>query len=183
VVSVQHEHGILGRDDGAYILDFVTALRVPVIATLHTVLKDPSESQTAILQGMAKQCAGVVVMSNVAAELLGSSYGVHGRKIQVIPHGIPEMEPRDQQRLKAKFGVSGQRTVLTFGLLGPNKGIETVIRALPAVIAAFPDLVYFVVGATHPTILRRHGEAYRTTLEGRPNGSAYANTLYFEINS
>ncbi len=76
------------------------------------------------------------------------------------------MEPRDKQRLKAKFGVSEQRMLLTFGLLGPNKGIETVIRALPAVIAAFPDLVYFVVGATHPTILRRHGEAYRTTLEG-----------------
>ncbi|MGH9204472.1 MAG: glycosyltransferase family 4 protein, partial [Vicinamibacterales bacterium] len=165
LVSVQHEHGIFGGDDGAYILDFVTALRVPVIATLHTVLKDPSESQRAIVQGMARQCAGIVVMSKVAAELLGNSYGVRRQKIHVIPHGIPEMEPRDQQRLKAKFGVSGQRMLLTFGLLGPNKGIETVIRALPAVIAAFPDLVYFVVGATHPTILRRHGEAYRTTLE------------------
>ena len=165
LVSLQHEHGIFGGDDGTYILDFVTALRVPVIATLHTVLKRPSESQRAIVQGMARQCAGIVVMSNVAAELLGTSYGVRGQKIHVIPHGIPEMEPRDQQQLKAKFGVSGQRMLLTFGLLGPNKGIETVIRALPAVLAAFPDLVYFVVGPTHPTILRRHGEAYRTTLE------------------
>ncbi len=166
LVSIQHEHGIFGGDDGAYILDFVTALRAPVIATLHTVLKRPSESQRAIVQGMARQCACIVVMSNVAAELLGNSYGVRGQKIHVIPHGIPEMEPRDQQRLKAKFGVSGQRMLLTFGLLGPNKGIETVIRALPAVVATFPDLVYFVIGATHPTILRRHGEAYRTTLEG-----------------
>jgi glycosyltransferase involved in cell wall biosynthesis len=165
LVLVQHEHGIFGGDDGAYILDFVTALRVPVIATLHTVLKRPSESQRSIVQGMARQCAGIVVMSNVAAELLGNSYGMQGQAIHVIPHGIPEMEPRDQQRLKAKFGVSGQRMLLTFGLLGPNKGIETVLRALPAVIAMFPDLVYFVVGATHPTILRRHGEAYRTTLE------------------
>ncbi|MDQ3580340.1 MAG: glycosyltransferase family 4 protein, partial [Pseudomonadota bacterium] len=165
LVSLQHEHGIFGGDDGTYILDFVTALRVPVIATLHTVLKRPSESQRAIVQGMARQCDGIVVMSNVAAELLGTSYGVRGQKIHVIPHGIPEMEPRDQQQLKAKFGVSGQRMLLTFGLLGPNKGIETVIRALPAVLAAFPDLVYFVVGPTHPTILRRHGEAYRTTLE------------------
>ncbi len=166
LVSVQHEHGIFGGDDGAYILDFMTALRAPVIATLHTVLKHPSDPQREIIRRMSKQCAGLVVMSRVAADLLGSSYGVHGRKIHVIPHGIPKMEPRDQQRLKARFGVSGQRMLLSFGLLGPNKGIETVIRALPAVIAAFPDLVYFVVGATHPTILRRHGEAYRTTLDG-----------------
>lgn len=166
LVSIQHEHGIFGGDEGTYILDFVTGLRAPVIATLHTVLKRPTESQRAIVQGMALQCAGIVVMSKVAAELLGNSYGVRGPKIHVIPHGIPEMrQPRDQERLKAKFGVSGQRMLLTFGLLGPNKGIETVIRALPVVIAAFPDLVYFVVGATHPTILRRHGEAYRTTLE------------------
>ncbi|MGH8611070.1 MAG: glycosyltransferase, partial [Gammaproteobacteria bacterium] len=133
LVSVQHEHGIFGGDDGAYILDFVTALRVPVIATLHTVLKRPSRSQRAIVQEMAKHCAGIVVMSKVAAELLGDSYGVQ-EQIHVIPHGIPEMKPRDQQRLKAKFGVSGQRMLLTFGLLGPSKGIETVIRALPAVI-------------------------------------------------
>ena len=93
------------------------------------------------------------------------------------------MEPRDQQQLKAKFGVSGQRMLLTFGLLGPNKGIETVIRALPAVLAAFPDLVYFVVGPTHPTILRRYGEAYRTTLSRRPNGSASGTTSYFRISS
>jgi glycosyltransferase involved in cell wall biosynthesis len=165
LVSIQHEHGIFGGDEGTYILDFVTGLRAPVIATLHTVLKHPTESQRAIVQGLALQCAGIVVMSKVAMDLLGSSYGVQGPKIHVIPHGIPEMEPRDQERLKARFGVAGQRMLLTFGLLGPNKGIETVIRALPAVIAAFPDLVYFVVGPTHPTILRRHGEAYRTTLE------------------
>ncbi|MGH8656376.1 MAG: glycosyltransferase [Gammaproteobacteria bacterium] len=165
LVSIQHEHGIFGGDDGAYILDLLTALRTPTIATLHTVLKRPSDSQRAIIQKMSWQCARLVVMSKVAADLLGASYGVNERKIQVIPHGIPEMAPRDQQRLKAKFGVSGQRMLLTFGLLGPDKGIETIIRALPAVIATFPDLVYFVVGATHPMIVRRQGEAYRTSLE------------------
>ena len=165
LVSIQHEHGIFGGDDGAYILDLLTALRTPTIATLHTVLKRPPDSQRAIIQKMSRQCARLVVMSKVAADLLGASYGVNERKIQVIPHGIPEMPPRDQQRLKAKFGVSGQRMLLTFGLLGPNKGIETVIRALPAVIETFPDVVYFVVGATHPMIVRRHGEAYRTSLE------------------
>ena len=165
LVSIQHEHGIFGGDDGAYILDFLTALRAPAIATLHTVLKRPSDSQRAIIQKMSRECARLVVMSKVAADLLRTSYGVNEKKLELIPHGIPEMAPRDPQRLKAKFGVSGQRMLLTFGLLGPNKGIETVIRALPALVAKFPDVVYFVVGATHPMIVRRQGEAYRTSLE------------------
>ncbi len=165
LVSIQHEHGIFGGDDGAYILDFLAALRVPAIATLHTVLKQPSDSQKAIILEMSRRCARLVVMSRVAADLLRTSYEVKEKKIRLIPHGIPDMPPQDRQKLKAKFGVSGQRMLLTFGLLSPNKGIETVISALPAVIAAFPDLVYFVVGTTHPVILRRHGEAYRTSLE------------------
>lgn len=165
LVSIQHEHGIFGGEDGAYILDLLTALRAPAIATLHTVLKRPSNSQRAIIQTMSRECARLVVMSEVAAELLKMSYGVNEKKLALIPHGIPEMAPRDPERLKAKFGVSGQRMLLTFGLLGPNKGIETVIRALPAVLAKFPDVIYFVVGATHPMIVRWHGEAYRTSLE------------------
>jgi glycosyltransferase involved in cell wall biosynthesis len=165
LVSVQHEHGIFGGDDGAYILDFVAALRIPAMATLHTVLKTPSESQRALVQTLAQRCARVVVMSRIAADLLARAYGVEGDKVAVIPHGIPAMEPRDQRALKATFGVAGRPVLLTFGLLGPNKGIETVIGALPEVVKAFPDVAYFVVGATHPTIVRHHGEAYRTTLE------------------
>ena len=165
LVSIQHEYGIFGGDDGGYILDFLSTLRIPAIATLHTVLEHPSDAQKKIVQQMAKRCAGLVVMSRIALNLLASAYGVEGPKIHIIPHGIPRMEPRDQEGLKAEFGVSGQRMLLTFGLLSPNKGIETVIRALPAVVAAFPDVVYFVVGATHPVILRRDGEAYRTMLE------------------
>jgi glycosyltransferase involved in cell wall biosynthesis len=165
LVSVQHEHGIFGGDDGAYILDFLAALRVPAMATLHTVLREPSESQRAIVQQMARQCAALVVMSKVAEQLLASSYGVSGRNVHVIAHGIPEMDGRDQASLKAIFGISGQSMLLTFGLLGPSKGVETVIRALPALIERFPDLVYFVVGATHPMVVRRDGEAYRTGLE------------------
>ena len=165
LVSIQHEHGIFGGDDGAYVLDFVAALRVPAIATLHTVLKHPSESQRSVIQSLFKQCAGLVVMSQVAKDLLASSYAIAGENVHMIAHGIPEMEPRDPDELKDSFGVPGRRMLLTFGLLGPNKGIETVIRALPAVIKQFPDVVYFVVGATHPMIVRRHGEAYRTTLE------------------
>lgn len=163
-VSLQHEYGIFGGDDGAYVLDFLGALRVPAVVTLHTVLDNPSDSQRSIVQRMAK-AAVLVVMSNVAADLLARRYDLRGARVHVVPHGIPEMSPCDQNVLKARFGVAGQRMLLTFGLLGPNKGIETVIRALPKAIAACPDLVYFVVGATHPAVLRQHGEAYRTTLE------------------
>jgi glycosyltransferase involved in cell wall biosynthesis len=164
-VSVQHEHGIFGGDDGSYILEFLSALRVPAIATLHTVLKTPSQGQRETVQQIARQCSALVVMSQVAADLLATSYGISGREVHIIPHGIPHVEPADAADLKAHFGIAGRKMLLTFGLLGPNKGIETVIRALPALVAAFPDLVYFVVGATHPVIKRRHGEAYRTTLE------------------
>jgi len=165
LVCIQHEYGIFGGDDGGYILDFVQALRVPVIVTLHTVLKHPSENQAAIVRKLAAACPLIIVMSQVAKGLLTSSYGIDGANVRIIPHGIPvmDLEP-NQQALKAKFGVAGRRMLLTFGLLGPNKGIETVIRALPAVVEAFPDLVYFVVGATHPAVLRREGEAYRTML-------------------
>ncbi len=164
-VSIQHEYGIFGGDDGSYVLDFVSALRVPTAVTLHTVLKQPSDLQRAVVREMAKQCAGLVVMSEVARELLASSYGVRGNKVQMIAHGIPVMEQRDQAQLKERFRVSRRRVLLTFGLLSPNKGIETVIRALPEVVAAFPEVVYFVVGATHPHVRRRDGEAYRTMLE------------------
>ena len=163
-LSLQHEYGIFGGDDGAYILDLLSALRVPALVTLHTVLDQPSESQRKIVQRIAKS-APLVVMSRVAADLLARRYDVPGARVQVVPHGIPDMPPRDQDVLKAGFGIVGHRMLLTFGLLGPNKGIETVIRALPAAIAACPDLVYFVVGATHPAVLRQYGEAYRTTLE------------------
>jgi glycosyltransferase involved in cell wall biosynthesis len=164
LVSIQHEHGIFGGDDGAYIIDFVAALRRPALVTLHTVLKSPSPSQRAVVRRIAHEAAATVVMSRVAADFLTTSYGVDPARVRVIPHGIPTIT-RAPKSAKAKFGVADRRVMLSFGLLGPNKGIETVIRALPALVERFPDLVYFVVGATHPTIVRHHGEAYRISLE------------------
>jgi glycosyltransferase involved in cell wall biosynthesis len=165
LVCIQHEYGIFGGDDGGYILDFVHALRIPAIVTLHTVLKHPSDNQVAIVRKLAAASELIIVMSQVAKGLLASSYGIDCANVRIVPHGIPvmDLEP-DQDALKAKFAVAGRRVLLTFGLLSPNKGIETVIRALPTVVDSFPDLVYFVVGATHPAILRREGEAYRTML-------------------
>jgi glycosyltransferase involved in cell wall biosynthesis len=166
LVSIQHEYGIFGGDDGAYVLDFVRALRVPTIVTLHTVLKRPSAQQAAIVGKLVGAAAQVIVMSQVAHDLLSDSYGLRGPKIRMIPHGIPVMDRTlEQYALKAKFGVAGRPLLLTFGLLSPNKGIETVIRALPAVVREFPDMMYFIVGTTHPAVLRRDGEAYRTMIE------------------
>lgn len=166
LVSVQHEYGIFGGDDGSYVLEFIHALRVPSVVTLHTVLRRPSEGQLAIVRRFAETCKKLVVMSQVARDLLAENYGLAGTNIEIIPHGIPVMADNpDQSDLKGHFGIGKQRLLLTFGLLSPNKGIETVIRALPAIVQAFPDLIYFVVGATHPSVLRREGEAYRTMLE------------------
>jgi len=166
LVCIQHEYGIFGGDDGGYLLDFVYGLRVPAVVTLHTVLKCPSENQAAIVQKIWERCAQLVVMSQIAKDLLAASYGVSGSKVRIIPHGIPVLDRcTDRQALKAEFGVAGRRLLLTFGLLSRNKGIETVIRALPALVRRFPDVMYFVVGATHPTVVRREGEAYRTLLE------------------
>lgn len=166
LVSVQHEYGIFGGDDGGHILDFIRALRVPVIVTLHTVLKSPSANHAAIVHRMLDHGVQLVVMSEVARDLLVRSYGVGPERVRIIPHGIPVMDlSPDQDALKTLLGVGRRRLLLTFGLLSPNKGIETVIRALPAVVRSFPDLIYFVVGATHPVVLRREGEAYREMLE------------------
>ena len=130
LVSIQHEYGIFGGDDGSFILDFIHALRVPSMVTLHTVLQHPSERQLAIVKHFAARCEALVVMSRVAEQLLVDAYGVARAKVRIIPHGIPVMdECRDQLALKSSLGVANQTVLLTFGLLSPNKGIETVIRA------------------------------------------------------
>ena len=123
-------------------------------------------------------------MSEVARDLLASSYGVSGENVRIIPHGIPVMDRNpDQEALKAQFGVAQRRLLLTFGSPSPNKGIETVIWVLPAAVRDFPDLIYFVVGATHPAVLRQAGEAYRTMLEREAESSAYVSTSRFAANS
>jgi glycosyltransferase involved in cell wall biosynthesis len=165
LVCVQHEFGIYGGDDGAHLLAFLAELRKPAIATLHTVLRKPSDSQRAIVRTMAERCGRLIVMSQLASDLLVESHGIPRSQIQIIPHGIPDLPRGDQEECKARFGVAGRRMMLTFGLLGPNKGIETVLRALPQLIDRFPDIVYFLVGATHPNVKRQRGEEYRTFLE------------------
>ena len=164
VVSIQHEYGIWGGQDGEHVLDFVRALRVPAVATLHTVLRDPTPSQRAILSELVARSAATVVMSRSAASLLTSAYGVDARRLDVIPHGVPELPLVDPVAVKPGLDVAGREVILSFGLLGPGKGYELALDALPAVVAAHPSALYVVVGATHPDLLRTEGETYRQTL-------------------
>jgi glycosyltransferase involved in cell wall biosynthesis len=179
MVSIQHEYGIFGGQDGAYILDFLTELRKPSIATLHTVLDQPTDSQRLVVQKISERCECLIVMSHLAVDLLEKSYDISPKRTHVIPHGIPDMRADQRDENKAKFAVTGRRVLLTFGLLSPAKGIEVVIRALPKLIAEFPDLIYLVVGATHPAIKRRVGEEYRHSLKREVESLGLRNHVVF----
>jgi glycosyltransferase involved in cell wall biosynthesis len=164
VVSIQHEYGIWGGEDGAHVIDFVRALRVPAVATLHTVLRDPTAGQRAVLTELIARTEATVVMSRSAATLLRNVYGADSGRLHVIPHGVPNLPLVDPETIKPSLGVAGRDVILSFGLLGPGKGYELTLDALPAVVAANPNALYVVVGATHPDLLRTEGEAYRQRL-------------------
>lgn len=164
VVSVQHEYGIWGGEDGEHVLDFVRALRVPAVATLHTVLRDPSPHQRSVLAELVSLAQTSVVMSRSAADLLIKRYDVDARRLAIIPHGVPNVPLVESASVKPGLGIEGRDVMLSFGLLGPGKGYELAIEALPAVAAAHPDVLYVIVGATHPDLIRTEGEAYRESL-------------------
>lgn len=164
VVAIQHEDGLWGGADGEYVLDFVRALQVPAMTTLHGIRPDPTPSQRAVLTELIATSVATVVLSKSAVSLLHDAYGVDRRRLSIIPHGIPELPLVDSATVKPALEVIGRDVILSFGLLGPEKGHELVLAALPAVIAAHPHVLYVVVGATHPDVLRREGEAYRAKL-------------------
>ena len=167
LVALQHEFGIFGGESGGYILALLSRLTMPVVTTLHTVLGKPSKSQRAVMDGIIEASAKVVVMAEKARALLRTIYRVPAEKIDVIPHGIPDFPFAESDKAKAKLGFAGKTVILTFGLLSPNKGIEVVIDAMPAILERRPDAVYVVLGATHPNLLRTQGEAYRESLVSR----------------
>ncbi len=167
VVSLQHEFGIFGGDAGGYIMALLSRLVMPIVTTLHTVIAEPTQSQRDVLQQIIGVSARVVVMSEKGRELLGSVYQVPAAKIDVIAHGIPDVAFFDPDPAKAALGFEGRPVILTFGLLSPNKGIEVVIDAMPAVLETVADAVYVVLGATHPNLVREQGEAYRESLVTR----------------
>jgi len=165
LVCVQHEYGIYGGIAGGHILTLLRKLTMPVVTTLHTVLCEPNPDQRAVLEEITRLSDRVVVMSEQAAEFLREIYAVPPNKIDIIPHGVPDFQFMDPNYFKDQFGTEGKSVLLTFGLLSPNKGIENVIRALPAILAKHPKVVYIVSGATHPHIRRREGERYREQLQ------------------
>jgi len=165
IVCVQHEYGIFGGPAGSHLLELLGDLRMPVVTTLHTVLKDPTPEYRAVMCKLSDLSDKLVVMSHKASDFLKDIYAVPEDKIVFIHHGIPDTPFIDPSFYKDKFGVEGKKVLLTFGLLSPNKGIENVLQALPAVIKKHPDVAYIILGATHPHILKLHGDAYRIMLQ------------------
>ena len=165
LVCLQHEYGIYGGAAGRHVLALLRRLKMPLVTTLHTVLREPDANQRAVLEEIALLSDRLVVMSELAATLLHEVYAVPSAKIDIIPHGVPDLPFMDPNYFKDKFGTEGKSVLLTFGLLSPNKGIENVIQALPAILEKHPNVVYIVSGVTHPHIRRREGERYREQLQ------------------
>jgi glycosyltransferase involved in cell wall biosynthesis len=165
LVSLQFEYGIFGGRTGSHILALLRELRMPIVTTLHTILREPDQHQRRVLEEVAALSDRLVVMTRRGAEFLEEIYHVLPDKIDIIPHGIPDIPFVDPSFHKDLFGVEGKTVLLSFGLLSANKGIENVIAALPAILAKHPNVVYFIVGATHPHVLRHDGEAYRLSLQ------------------
>ncbi len=165
IVSLQHEYGIFGGLVGSHILVLLRELRMPIVTTLHTILRDPNPDQKRVLEEIAALSDRLVVMSKRGVEFLQEIYGVRPEKIDLIPHGIPDVPFVDPSFHKDLFGVEGKIVLLSFGLLSAGKGIENVISALPAILARHPNVVYIVLGATHPQVVQNEGETYRQSLQ------------------
>jgi len=167
VVSLQHEYGIFGGEAGAHIIELLNGLTMPIVTTLHTVLPAPTPAQHSAMSKIIARSTKLVVMAEKGRELLRSVHNVPAQKIEVIPHGIPDFPFLETHHAKTKFGFNGRTVILTFGLLSPSKGIETVIDAMPAIVESCPNAVYVILGATHPNLIRHQGEAYRESLNAR----------------
>src|SRR5882757_7729765 len=165
MVCLQHEYGIFGGVAGSHILHLLRGLKMPVVTTLHTVLREPNPDQMLVMEEIAELSDRLIVMSQLSSQFLQEIFKVPGSKIDMVPHGVPDLPFLDPNFYKDRFGVEGKAVLLTFGLLSPNKGIENVIQALPDILARHKHAVYIVAGATHPHILRREGDKYRASLQ------------------
>jgi glycosyltransferase involved in cell wall biosynthesis len=165
MVCLQHEYGIFGGSAGSHILHLLRALKMPVVTTLHTVLREPSPDQRMVMAEIAELSDRLIVMSELSSQFLQEIFKVPGSKIDMVPHGVPDLPFLDPNFYKDRFGVEGKAVLVTFGLLSPNKGIENVIRALPQILAKHTNVAYMVAGATHPHVLRREGDRYRESLQ------------------
>jgi glycosyltransferase involved in cell wall biosynthesis len=165
MVCLQHEYGIFGGPAGSHVLQLLRGLKMPVVTTLHTVLREPNPDQLMVMEEIAELSDRLIVMSQLSSQFLQEIFKVPGGKIDMVPHGVPDLPFLDPNFYKDRFGVEGKAVLLTFGLLSPNKGIENVIQALPQILSKHKNVVYMVAGATHPHVLRRDGDQYRAYLQ------------------
>ncbi len=180
MLCVQHEFGIYGGPAGSHLLTLLREVKVPVVTTLHTVLSAPDTAQRQVMDELIRRSARLVVMAQRGADILRETYGADPEKIDVIPHGIPEVPFAESGPFKEALGLSGRTLLLTFGLLGPGKGIEYAIRALPRIVAEHPAACYMVLGATHPHLVAREGESYRRSLEALAKECGVERHIVFE---
>lgn len=162
---VQHEYGIYGGSAGELLIALLDRISIPVIATLHTVLEKPNADERRVMEALLRRAAKVIVMAEKGRDILKRVHGLDDRKVAMIPHGVPDRPLADPAEHKPRFGWAGREVILTFGLLAPNKGIETMIAAMPEIVAAHPRALYVVLGATHPNLVAHEGEAYRDRLK------------------
>ena len=179
MVCLQHEYGIFGGVAGSHILHLLRGLKMPVVTTLHTVLREPDPNQLTVMEEIAELSDRLIVMSQLSSQFLQEIFKVPGSKIDMVPHGVPDLPFLDPNFYKDRFGVEGKAVLLTFGLLSPNKGIENVIQALPQILSKHKNVVYIIAGATHPHILRRDGDKYRTGLQALANEVGVASQVIF----
>jgi len=165
MVCLQHEYGIFGGPAGSHILHLLRGLKMPVVTTLHTVLREPNPDQLVVMEEIAELSDRLIVMSQLSSQFLQEIFKVPGSKIDMVPHGVPDLPFLDPNFYKDRLRVEGKAVLLTFGLLSPNKGIENVIQALPQILSKHKNVAYIVAGATHPHILRREGDKYRASLQ------------------
>jgi glycosyltransferase involved in cell wall biosynthesis len=165
VVSLQHEFGLFGGEAGSYIVPLLRRLNVPVISTLHTILEKPSPEYFQTMIDVCDCSDKIIIMNRRGIDMLRDLYGVSLRKIELIPHGIPEVPFGRTAQYKRKLGLSGRIVLMTFGLIGPNKGIEVMLNAMPTIARENPEVLYLVVGTTHPEIVRKQGYLYKNKLK------------------
>ncbi|KQX21737.1 MULTISPECIES: glycosyltransferase family 4 protein [unclassified Sphingomonas] len=178
-IWLQHEFGIFGGEAGDHILRLVERSTLPLIATLHTVLETPSPAERTVFEALLRRASHLIVMAERGRRILQEVYGVEAERIAVIPHGVPDRAYVDPEAAKAALGFAGRKIVMTFGLLAPDKGIDVMIDAMPAIVAAHPECCYLVIGATHPNLVRERGEAHREALAARAEALGVARHIRF----
>lgn len=179
LVSIQHEYGLFGNNDGENVIPFIQAIQKPVIVTLHTVLPEPSENQKRIMCSIVQEADRIVVMTHSSAQLLTSIYGADPEKVKIIPHGIHARPYTFSTKAKKEFGLEGKKVLSTFGLLNRGKGIEYALEALPQIVKEHPDVVYAIIGATHPVVFRREGPVYINSLREMVRNLGIENHVVF----